>query len=288
MTLPTPPDSQPGTAPSSRPALPADVTATRGATRPAARPALHADVTVTRGAMRITAAFDVAPGHPLAIIGPNGAGKSSVLAAIAGLVPLEAGGVAIGERQVDGLAPERRRIGMVFQDYVLFPHLSVRDNVAFAARMRGRRGAAAARGASSAARGTARAMARAAADPWLDRYGLTSLADRLPAELSGGQAQRVALARALAAEPEVLLLDEPMSALDVEVRADMRDELATHVREFGGATVIVTHSPADAAALADHVLVLEAGRVTQRGTLDELRAAPATPYVERMLAASAE
>ncbi len=248
MTLPTPP-----------------------AARSALRPMLHADVTVTRGAMRIAAAFDVAPGHPLAIIGPNGAGKSSLLAAIAGLVPLDAGGVVIGDREVDGLAPDRRRIGMVFQDYVLFPHLSVRDNVAFAARMRGRRG-----------------TARAAADPWLERYGLSSLADRLPAELSGGQAQRVALARALAADPEVLLLDEPMSALDVEVRADMRAELATHVREFGGATVIVTHSPADAAALADRVLVLEAGRVTQRGTLDELRAAPATPYVERMLAASAE
>lgn len=237
----------------------------------AQRPALHADVTVARGASRIAAAFDVVPGHPLAVIGPNGAGKSSVLAAIAGLVPLESGRVSIGSRVVDGLPPERRRIGVVFQDYVLFPHLTVRDNVAFAARMRG-----------------PRATARAAADPWLDRYGLTALADRLPAELSGGQAQRVALARALAAEPEVLLLDEPMSALDVEVRADMRAELATHVREFGGATVLVTHSPADAAALADSVLVLESGRVTQRGTLDALRASPATPYVERMLAASAE
>jgi ABC-type sulfate/molybdate transport systems ATPase subunit len=235
------------------------------------RPALHADVTVARGNTRIAAAFDVAPGHPLAVIGPNGAGKSSVLAAIAGLVPLESGRVSIGARAVDGLPPERRRIGVVFQDYVLFPHLTVRDNVAFAARMHG-----------------SRASARTAAEPWLDRYGLTPLADRLPAELSGGQAQRVALARALAAEPEVLLLDEPMSALDVEVRADMRAELATHVREFGGATVLVTHSPADAAALADSVLVLESGRVTQRGTLDELRALPATPYVERMLAASGE
>lgn len=237
----------------------------------AARPALHVDVAVERGATRITAAFDVAPGHPLAMIGPNGAGKSSVLAAIAGLVGLESGRVAIGARSVDLLPPERRRIGVLFQDYVLFPHLTVRDNVAFAARMRGSRSAA-----------------RDAAQPWLDRYGLTALADRFPAQLSGGQAQRVALARALAADPEVLLLDEPMSALDVEVRADMRAELAVHVREFGGATVLVTHSPADAAALADSVLVLEGGRVTQRGTLDELRAAPATPYVERMLAAYPE
>ena len=240
--------------------------------QPARRPALHADITVVRGETRIRAAFEVAPGHPLAVIGPNGAGKSSLLAAIAGLVPLESGRVAVGGRVLHrGVPPERRRIGVVFQDYVLFPHLTVRDNVAFAARMR-----------------HSRANARAAAEPWLERYGLNSLADRLPAELSGGQAQRVALARALAAEPEVLLLDEPMSALDVEVRADMRAELATHVREFGGATVLVTHSPADAAALADSVLVLESGRVTQRGTLDELRAAPATQYVERMLSASAE
>jgi molybdate transport system ATP-binding protein len=234
-------------------------------------PALHADVAVTRGAQRIAAAFDVAPGHPLAIIGPNGAGKSTLLAAIAGLVPLDAGTVRIGDRTVDALPPERRRVGVVFQDYVLFPHLSVRDNVAFAARMR-----------------APRTAARAAAEPWLERYGLAPLADRLPSELSGGQAQRVALARALAADPDVLLLDEPMSALDVELRDDMRAELASHVREFGGATVLVTHSPADAAALADAVLVLEGGRVTQRGTLAELAAEPATPYVRRMLETSGD
>jgi molybdate transport system ATP-binding protein len=229
--------------------------------------------------------FRIRKGEFVYITGHSGAGKSTLLALVLRRTVPSEGAVAIAGQDLsklrDGQLPLlRRRIGMVFQDYVLFPHLSVRDNVAFAARMRSRRG--------MPARGTARAAARAAAEPWLDRYGLTSLAGRLPAELSGGQAQRVALARALAADPEVLLLDEPMSALDVEVRADMRDELATHVREFGGATVIVTHSPADAAALADHVLVLEAGRVTQRGTLDELRAAPATPYVERMLAASAE
>jgi len=126
----------------------------------ATRPSLHADVVVARGETRIAAAFDVAPGHPLAVIGPNGAGKSSVLAAIAGLVPLESGRVAIGARSVDRMPPERRRIGVLFQDYVLFPHLTVRDNVAFAARMRG-----------------SRAAARAAAEPWLDRYGLLALAD---------------------------------------------------------------------------------------------------------------
>ena len=236
------------------------------------RPALHADVAVTRGATRIAAAFDVTPGHPLAVIGPNGAGKSTMLAAIAGLVPAR-GRTRVDRRRARSTTcrPSTGASAWSSRTYVLFPHLTVRDNVAFAARMRG-----------------PRAAARAAAEPWLERYGLTALADRLPAELSGGQAQRVALARALAAEPEVLLLDEPMSALDVEVRAEMRAELATHVREFGGATVLVTHSPADVAALADSVLVLESGRVTQRGTLDELRSSPATPYVERMLAASAE
>ncbi len=219
----------------------------------------------------MAAAFEVRPGHPLAIIGPNGAGKSTLLGAIAGIVPIEAGRVRIGDRELGTLPPERRRVGVVFQDHLLFPHLSVRDNVAFAARMRGSRRAA-----------------RAAAEPWLDRYGLVELADRLPGQLSGGQAQRAALARALAAEPDVLLLDEPMSALDVEVRHDMRVELARHVREFGGATVVVTHSPADAAALADHVLVLEAGTVTQRGTLADLATDPATPYVRRMLATGGE
>ncbi|MBM7506073.1 ABC transporter ATP-binding protein [Agromyces aurantiacus] len=245
---------------------------TPAAAAPETHPILHADVAVARGAQRIAAAFEVAPGHPLAIIGPNGAGKSTLLAAIAGLVPLEAGSVRIGTRAIDGLAPEQRGVGVVFQDYLLFPHLSVRDNVAFAARMRGR----------------SRAAARAAAAPWLERYGLAPLADRLPRELSGGQAQRVALARALAAEPDVLLLDEPMSALDVELRDDMRAELASHVREFGGATVLVTHSAADAAALADAILVLEAGAVTQRGTLADLAADPATPYVRRMLASSGD
>lgn len=241
----------------------------RGADAPPARPGLRVDLSLSYGPTRISASFDVRPGHPLAIIGPNGAGKSSLLGAIAGLVPLDSGEVTIGSRRVDALPPERRRVGMVFQDYVLFPHLSVRDNVAFAARMRG-----------------SRAAARAATLPWLERYDLMALADRLPSELSGGQRQRAALARALAAEPDVLLLDEPMAALDVEVRGEMRAELATHVREFGGATVLVTHSPADAARLADSVLVLEGGTVTQRGTLASLRADPATPYVRRMLAAS--
>ncbi|WP_165308356.1 ATP-binding cassette domain-containing protein, partial [Agromyces binzhouensis] len=116
-------------------------------------------MTVTRGTHRVEASFEALPGHPLAVIGPNGAGKSTLLAAIAGLVPIDAGRVRIGSRDVDRLPPERRRIGVLFQDYVLFPHLTVRDNIAFAARMRGSRHAA-----------------RAAAEPWLARYGLAALA----------------------------------------------------------------------------------------------------------------
>jgi len=132
-------------------------------------------------------------------------------------------------------------------------------------------------------RGSRRAAARVAARPWLERFDLDALADRYPHELSGGQAQRVALARALAAEPEALLLDEPMASLDVEIRDDVRAELAGHLRDFAGPTVIVTHSTADVAALAVDVVVIEYGAVTQRGTWASLRQAPATPYVTRLV-----
>ncbi|GAA3629296.1 hypothetical protein GCM10022200_09910 [Microbacterium awajiense] len=236
---------------------------------------LSIDLTARRGAFTTTAAFEVAPGETLALVGPNGAGKSTLLAAIAGLIGVvdgrisTAGRVLTDTRRGIDLPAASRRVGVVFQDYLLFDHLDVRDNVAFAGRMRGR----------------SWTDARAAVAPLLDRFALEDLAERLPGTLSGGQAQRVALARALAVDPEVLLLDEPMAALDVEVRADVRVDLTRHLGGFGGATVLVTHSTADVAALADAVVVLENGRVTQTGTLDELRAAPATAYVERLLRA---
>jgi molybdate transport system ATP-binding protein len=225
---------------------------------------LVVEVTVSREAFKVAAAFEVGSGRVLAIVGPNGAGKSSILAAIAGLVDA-AGTIGLGQLDLLALPAERRNIGVVFQDFLLFPHLTVRDNVAFAARVRDRGWAA----------------ARAKADPWLTRFDLTELAQRHPDALSGGQAQRVALARALAAEPAVLLLDEPMASLDVEIRDEVRADLAHHLREFGGPAIVVTHDREDAAALADEVLVLERGRVVQRGTLAELAAAPATPWVER-------
>ena len=213
----------------------------------------------------------VARGRTLALLGPNGAGKSTVLGAIAGVVA-SVGQITLGGRSIENAEVEDRRVGYVFQDYLLFPHLSVLENVAFGPRSQGR----------------GRAASRAAAGEWLDRLGIGELGPRRPAQLSGGQAQRVALARALAAEPELLLLDEPLSALDVEVRDDVREELARHVKAWGGLTILVTHSLDDVAALADDVIVLEKGLATQRATVRELVAAPATPYVSRLVASWSE
>lgn len=226
--------------------------------------ALAVDLTVPREAFDVVASFAAPAGRVLGIVGPNGAGKSSILAGIAGLADAS-GSVQLGDRDLGMLPPERRGVGIVFQDFLLFPHLTVRDNVAFAQRVR--------RG------GWARA--RDAADTWLDRLDLRALADRHPSALSGGQAQRVALARALASDPAVLLLDEPMAALDVEVRDDVRADLAGHLRQFGGPAIVVSHDRADAAALADDLLVIERGRIVQRGSLAELAATPATPWVAR-------
>ena len=225
---------------------------------------LAVDLTVPREAFDVVAAFDVPAGRVLGVVGPNGAGKSSILAGIAGLDDAT-GTVRLDDRDLGMLPAERRGVGVVFQDLLLFPHLTVRDNVAFAQRVR--------------LGGWARA--REVAEAWLDRLDLRALADRHPGALSGGQAQRVALARALASEPAVLLLDEPMAALDVEVRDEVRADLAGHLRQFGGPAVVVSHDRADAVALTDDLLVVERGRVVQRGSLAELAAAPATSWVAR-------
>jgi molybdate transport system ATP-binding protein len=159
---------------------------------------------------------------------------------------------------------------MVFQDALLFPHLSVADNVAFGLRTRG----------------IPRPAARATADRWLARVGLEELGNRRPAELSGGQAQRAALARALVGEPRLLLLDEPLSALDARTRLTVRAELRRHLADFAGSTVLVTHDPVDALALADRVVVVEDGRVVQSGTPAEVNRAPRTDYVARLVGLS--
>ena len=225
---------------------------------------LRIDLTVPREAFDVVAEFDVPAGRVLGLVGPNGAGKSSILAGVVGSADAR-GSVRLGDRDLAALPAERRGVGVVFQDFLLFPHLTVRDNVAFARRVR---------------LGGWRA-AREAAQPWLERFDLVALADRHPEALSGGQAQRVALARALASQPDVLLLDEPMGSLDVEVRDEVRADLTRHLRDFGGPAIVVSHDREDAAQLADDLLVVERGRVVQRGTLAELATAPATPWVAR-------
>ena len=211
----------------------------------------------------------IEPGEIAALLGPNGAGKTTVLRALAGLLPLTEGRVVLGAHVLEDtaarlrVAAERRPVGMVFQDYLLFPHLSVLENVAFGLRSRGVR----------------RAPARRAAAAWLERLGLRSVGDARPGTLSGGQQQRVALARALATDPRLLLLDEPLSALDVSIRADVRRDLRRHLREFPGVNLLVTHDPLEAIALADRLIVLEGGRVLQAGTPAEVTEHPRSAYV---------
>jgi len=234
---------------------------------------LQADVHITAGRFELDVALAVEPGRTVAVIGPNGAGKTTLLRALAGLAPLDAGRVALDGRVLDEpasgvfVAPEHRPVSVVFHDQLLFPHLNAVDNVAFGLR----------------ARGVRRARARAVAREWLGRVQLGGREAAFPAELSGGQAQRVALARALAVEPSLLLLDEPLAALDARVRTDVRRELRAHLAEFSGVRIIVTHDPVDAAALADDVVVLEHGRITQRGTPPEIAARPRSAWVAHLV-----
>jgi molybdate transport system ATP-binding protein len=318
---------------------------------------LRAEMLVTRGdrpgGFTLDAALTVAPGEVVAVLGPSGAGKSTLLAALAGLVPLRSGTVTLGGRTLEDTAtglrvpPELRPIGVVFQDYLLFPHLSALDNVAFGLRARGAGsrgphiheadpraprtrwpharglrtlglhtlglhtlglrtpglrtpGSAApgppASGSSPArgprvlrsrvlgprARGLGRAEARRLAGRWLERVGLADYAAARPDALSGGQAQRVALARALATGPEMLLLDEPLSALDVATRADVRRDLRRALAAFPGVRLMVTHDPTEAFALADRLIIIENGRVVQSGRPAEVTARPRSDYVARV------
>ncbi|MGI8665797.1 MAG: ABC transporter ATP-binding protein [Jatrophihabitans sp.] len=236
-------------------------------------PALAFAGSVRRGSFELHAEFAVGDGEVLGVIGPNGAGKTTLLRTLAGLSALSTGRLTLGEAILDDVATqlfvpaERRPVGLVFQNYRLFPHLSVRDNVAFAGR----------------ARGLGRGPARAAADRWLQRLALTEFAGRKPRQLSGGQAQRVALARALAAEPNLLLLDEPLAALDAQTRAQVRAELGRHLAEFAGPTLVVTHDPLEAMMLTDRLLVIEDGRVVQDASPALVARRPATQYVARLV-----
>jgi molybdate transport system ATP-binding protein len=221
------------------------------------------------GALQLDVELQVADGEVLALLGPNGAGKTTVLRALAGLLAIDDGRIEIGGRVVDDPAgglfipAERRGVGLAFQEYALFPGLSVVENVAFGLR----------------AQGLAKHAARHQARQWVDRVGLADHAGSRPGALSGGQAQRVALARALAIEPQLLLLDEPLAALDATTRATVRRDLAHHLASFAGPVVVVTHDPLDAFALAGRVAILEAGVVVQHGTFAEVTAHPRSRYV---------
>lgn len=236
-------------------------------------PALVADVGVTRGEFALDVRVTARPGQILAVIGPNGSGKTTLLRTLAGLLPLTRGRIEVAGRAWDDveaglLVPAvDRRVGLVFQDYRLFPHLSVLDNVAFSHR----------------ARGASRKDARRHASAVLDRLGLTDLAARRPAQLSGGQAQRTALARALASDPSLLLLDEPLAALDARTRLEIRTELRGFLAGFEGPSLLVTHDPLEAMVLADRIVVLEGGRVVQEGTPSVVARRPATEYVARLV-----
>jgi putative spermidine/putrescine transport system ATP-binding protein len=207
--------------------------------------------------------LDLAPGELVALLGPSGCGKTTALRSLAGLERLDSGRVLLDGRDITHMPASRRDMGMVFQAYSLFPHLTARENVAFGLRLRRR----------------ARAERLEAADRLLDLVHLAAQGDRYPHELSGGQQQRVALARALAIEPQVLLLDEPLSALDAKVRGALRDEIRRIQTEVGITTVFVTHDQDEALAIADRVAVIFAGRVEQIAPPAELYERPRTARV---------
>ncbi|MFH8570153.1 ABC transporter permease [Streptomyces sp. NPDC017993] len=249
------------TPPAVGPALPADEPL-----GPQERWPLHADVT---GFTQLT--LDAEAGTTIAVVGPNGAGKTTLLRALLGLTPRARATLRLGDSDVSAAAPHRRGVAWVPQDGALFPHLSALSNTAYGLR----------------AHGVPRSEARRQAQRWLDRLGVGPLAHRRPAQLSGGQAQRVALARALAARPRLLLLDEPLAALDQTTRAHVRHTLRGHLAEFGGVCLLVTHDPVEAVSLADRVLVLDGGRALQDATPAEVTRHPRSPWVARMLGRNA-
>ncbi|MGA9596841.1 MAG: ABC transporter ATP-binding protein [Acidimicrobiia bacterium] len=230
---------------------------------------LCVDVTVRRSDdFELSINMTIPPDRTTALLGPNGSGKSTVVAAIAGLLAVDRGRITLDGAILDDpgqgvfVPAEARRVGVVFQDYLLFRHLSVLDNVAFGLR----------------SSGVARDESTARAREWLGRLGLDGVETRRPTDLSGGQAQRVALARALAIEPDVLLLDEPLAALDVTTRTELRHSLEEHLHSFGGPRLLITHDPTEAFLLTDDIHIIEQGAITQSGSADEIRLRPRTRY----------
>ncbi|MBO2465530.1 ABC transporter ATP-binding protein [Actinomadura violacea] len=207
--------------------------------------------------------LDVADGEFFALLGPSGCGKTTLLRTVAGLEAATSGTIALGGADVTRLPPGRRDVGMVFQDYALFPHMSVLDNIAYPLKIKKR----------------AKADRHARAAEAADYLGLEGLERRRPGELSGGQQQRVALARALVAEPRIFLLDEPLSNLDARLRLEARTFLKRLQKELAVTTVFVTHDQAEALALADRIAVMEKGRIRQLGTPTEVFRRPANLFV---------
>ncbi|MFC5929240.1 ABC transporter ATP-binding protein [Cryobacterium melibiosiphilum] len=272
-----------------------------------AAPLLSAQLALARGAFTLDVTLHLAAGEVLALLGANGSGKSTVLELLAGLLAPDDGAVllkgAVLTRAGDGVAvlvaPERRGIGLLGQDALLFPHLSARANVEFAIRVGGASAMPESNPHRDVAIGTApetgerygryrsahpfrarsRAAIRAEADAWLARVGLAGRGDALPAELSGGQQQRVALARALAARPRVLLLDEPLAALDAETAPAMRQLIREQLAATATSAILVTHDVVDAVVLADRVAVLQEGRIIDEGTTAAVLEAPRNPFV---------
>ncbi len=234
---------------------------------------LRAELHVVRDEFELSATLHADAGEVVAVLGPNGSGKSTLLASLAGLLHPTGGRVVLDGEVLDDagerrhVAPPHRRVGVVFQEYLLFPHLTAVTNVAFGLR----------------AQGVAKAIAHERAVAWLARMGLAELADRRPRQLSGGQAQRVALARALVTEPRLLLLDEPLAALDAGTRAAVRQDLRRHLAAYDGCTVLVTHDAIEAMVLGDRVVVLERGRVVQEGTPSDVARHPRTDYVASLV-----
>lgn len=230
---------------------------------------LRAHVVLQRGSLALSAELAITGDDVVVLLGPNAAGKTTLLRALAGLIPISRGRIVLDDTVLDDPAAgirvptECRPIGMLFQDYLLFPHLSALDNVAFGLRTRG----------------LSRRAARTRAAEWLQRVGLHGHDSARPRALSGGQAQRVALARALATDPKLLLLDEPLAALDAGARAELRRELRRHLATYQGTSLVVTHDPLEAMTLADQLVVLEDGRITQTGSPLEVSAHPRSGYV---------
>ena len=233
---------------------------------------ITANFSAIRNSFKLSIDTIFSAGTVTAVLGPNGSGKSTLLRVLAGLQGIDSGTIVFGNQVVNKtpsvhVAPQGRSVGVVFQDYALFPHLSVMENIAFGPR----------------SLGSSKKVSRARAQSQLESLGITELGHRKPNQISGGQAQRVALARALATEPSVLLLDEPLAALDAQTKESVRTELEKQIDGFDGCVIFVTHDPLDAMLLADRVVVLEDGSITQEGSPSELAARPETDYVATLM-----